>query len=295
MPLLRIFALTFLTLACFAANSLLCRAALGPRRIDPATFTSIRIASGAAVLALVLALGRRTRPAGGSWVSAAALFLYAAAFSLAYVRIGAGVGALLLFAAVQVTMVGWTMLRGVRPQPAQLLGVGLALAGLVWLTLPGASAPEPAGAGLMLVAGMAWGAYSLRGRSAGDPLRTTAHNFLLGVPFALALSAATALHTWASPAGVALAVLSGAIASGGGYSLWYSVVPALGATRAAAVQLVVPVIAGAAATAFLGERLSPRIALAGTAILVGIAFTIRPRPRRAGAPRDAQPARPRSA
>ncbi len=145
LPLLRLSALTSLTLACFAANSLLCRAALGPRRIDPATFTSIRIASGAAVLALLLALGRRTRPAGGSWMSAAALFLYAAAFSLSYVRIGAGVGALLLFAAVQVTMVGWTMLRGVRPHPVQLVGIGLALAGLVWLTLPGSSAPEPAG------------------------------------------------------------------------------------------------------------------------------------------------------
>ncbi len=292
MPRLRVALLTSLTLVCFASNSLLCRAALGPRRIDPATFTSVRLSSGAVVLVLLLAVGRRTRPAGGSWLSAMALFLYAAAFSLSYVRIGAGVGALLLFAAVQVTMVGWTMVRGARPGAAQLLGIGLALAGLVWLTIPGASTPEPVGAALMLGAGAAWGAYSLRGRAARDPLPTTAHNFLLTVPLALALGAVTWRGASASPAGLALAVASGAIASGGGYSLWYAVVPVLGATRAAAVQLAVPVIAGAGATAFLGERLSPRIALAGAAILAGIALTIRPRRSSAPVRAAGAPARP---
>jgi drug/metabolite transporter (DMT)-like permease len=267
--------LTAATLACFAANSLLCRAALRPRLVDPATFTLVRVASGAAVLVLVLAIGRRARPAGGNVGSAVALFAYAATFSLAYVRIGAGVGALLLFAAVQVTMVGWAAVRGARPRPVQVIGVAIALAGLAFLALPGSTAPDPAGAGLMLASGAAWGAYSLRGRAGRDPLATTAHNFLFAAPLALAFGAVLARDATATAAGVALAAASGAIASGGGYSLWYAVVPALGATRAAAVQLAVPVLAGLGATAFLGERLTARIAIAGAAILAGIALTLR--------------------
>ncbi len=271
----RIAILTSATLVCFAANSLLCRAALRPRLADPVTFTSIRIASGAAMLALLLVAARRARPAGGTWGSAIALFLYAAAFSLAYVRIGAGVGALLLFAAVQVTMVGWTAARGVRPTPAQVVGVLVALGGLAWLAAPGATAPDPLGAGLMLAAGVAWGVYSLRGRGARDPIAVTAHNFALSVPFAIALSLALVRGTSITAPGAALAAASGALASGGGYSLWYAVVPSLGATRAAAVQLAVPVLAGVGATAFLGERLTARIAVAAVAILAGIALTLR--------------------
>jgi drug/metabolite transporter (DMT)-like permease len=293
LPILRLAALTSLTLSCFAANSLLCRAALGPRLVDPATFTWVRLVSGAVTLALLLFLGRRRRPTGGSVASALALFLYAGAFSLAYVRIGAGVGALLLFAAVQVTMVGWAALRGQRPGRLQVLGIAMALAGLVWLTLPGASTPEPAGAALMLGAGVAWGAYSLRGRGASDPLATTAHNFLLALPFAAALAVGFARQASATLPGVALAMASGALASGGGYSLWYAVVPALGATRAAAVQLAVPVLAGAGATVFLGERLTPRIATAGILILSGIAFTLRR--QRSSAPRGLDAAQRRSA
>jgi len=272
---LRIATLTAASLACFAANSLLCRAALRPGLVDPATFTSVRLVSGAAVLLLVLAVARRARPTGGSAGSALALFLYAAGFSLAYVRIGAGVGALLLFAAVQVTMVGWTTLRGARPSPGQALGLVVALAGLAWLALPGSSTVDPAGAALMLGAGISWGAYSLRGRAARDPLATTAHNFLLGAPLALALSAVLLRDASATAVGVALAAASGALASGGGYSLWYAVVPALGATRAATVQLAGPVLAGAGATVFLGERLTPRLAASALAILAGIALTLR--------------------
>ena len=275
----RIAALTCLSLGCFAANSLLCRAALRGGLLDPATFTSVRLASGAAFLA-ILAVARRTRPAGGDLGSALALFLYAAAFSMAYDRIGAGVGALLLFASVQATMVGWAAVRGTRPRRAQVAGIALALSGLGWLTVPGASAPDPAGAALMVAAGAAWGAYSLRGREARDPVAATAHNFLLAVPMALALGAASAPAGPATAPGIALAAASGALASGIGYSLWYASIPALGATRAAAVQLAVPVLAGAGATAFLGERLTPRIAAAGGAILAGIALTLRrPRPR----------------
>lgn len=271
----RVAILTGAALACFAANSLLCRAALGRGLLDPATFTWIRLGSGAAALAAALGVTRRARPSGGTSGAALALFVYAAAFSLAYVRIGAGVGALLLFGAVQVTMVGWSALRGARPRPAQLAGLTVAVGGLAWLVLPGASAPDPLGAALMLAAGAAWGAYSLRGRRAADPLATTAHNFLLALPPAAALGVALAGRASFTTAGVLLAAVSGALASGGGYSLWYAVVPALGATRAAAVQLAVPVVAGLGATAFLGERLTPRIAAAGLAILAGIAVTLR--------------------
>jgi drug/metabolite transporter (DMT)-like permease len=271
----RLAALTLASLVCFAANSLLCRAALRPGLIDPATFTSVRLASGAAVLGLVLAASRRVRPSGGSSASALALFLYAAAFSLAYVRIGAGVGALLLFAAVQVTMVGWSALRGTRPSRRQAFGIGVALAGLGSLSLAGASAPDPLGAGLMLGAGAAWGAYSLRGRSTRDPLAITASNFLLSVPLTLAFTAVSLPSASFTLSGIGLAAASGALASGGGYSLWYAVVPSLGATRAAAVQLAVPVLAGLGATALLGERLTPRLAVAAGAILGGIALMLR--------------------
>ena len=274
-PRLRVAALTAATLVCFAANSLLCRAALRERRIDAATFTTVRLASGAAALALLVALRGRGFRRTGSVGSGLALFGYAAAFSLAYVRIGAGVGALLLFGAVQVTMLGWSVARGARPRATQWLGIAVALGGLAWLALPGASAPDAAGAALMIAAGVAWGAYSLRGRSAPDPIATNADNFLLALPFTLALSVASVRHFGPTGPGVLLAVASGALASAGGYSLWYGVVPALGATRAAAVQLAVPVLAGLGATAFLGERLSARIALSGAAILAGVALTLR--------------------
>jgi len=270
----RTLALTAGTLVCFAANSLLCRAALGPGLVDAATFTSIRILSGAAALALILAATQRARPSGGSTGSALALFVYAAAFSLAYVRVGAGVGALLLFAAVQVTMVAWSVVRGARPGHLQWLGIAIALAGLAYLALPGARAPDPVGSALMIAAGVAWGAYSLRGRSARDPLATNADNFLRSIPFTIALSLALARSFSVGREGALLAAASGALASGGGYSLWYAVVPALGATRAAAVQLAVPVLAGLGATAFLGEHLTPRVAVSGAAILAGIALAL---------------------
>lgn len=270
-------ALTAATLLCFAANSLLCRAALRDRRIDAATFTSVRLASGAAALAVIVLARRRSLRGAGSAGSALALFVYAAAFSLAYLRIGAGVGALLLFGAVQVTMLSWSVARGARPYPLQWLGIAVALGGLAWLALPGASAPDPAGAALMMAAGVAWGAYSLRGRSAPDPIAANAGNFLLAIPFTVALSAALLRDFAPTGPGVLLAVASGALASGGGYSLWYEVVPALGATRAAAVQLAVPAIAGLGATALLGERLTLRVALSGAAILMGIGLTLRRR------------------
>lgn len=271
---------TVLALACFAANSLLARAALGAGRLGPAAFTGVRLASGAALL-LVVSGVRRVPPAGGSWASGIALFAYAAAFSLAYVRVGAGAGALLLFGAVQATMIGWSVAHGTRPTRAQGLGLVLALGGVAALTRPGAAAPDPVGAVLMALAGAAWGAYSLRGRAAVDPIATTADNFLraaaVAVPLALLARAAPALEAGPATAraGVALAVASGALASAGGYCLWYAVVPALGPTRAAAVQLAVPVLAATAAVVLLGEPVTWRLTLAAVAIVSGIALAAR--------------------
>jgi drug/metabolite transporter (DMT)-like permease len=265
---------TVLALLGFAANSLLCRRALGFGLIDPASFTAIRLVSGAASLALILALRHAEAPAGGSWLSALALFAYAAAFSASYVRIGAGVGALLLFGAVQATMLFWGLLCGERPRPKQWLGIALALGGLASLNLRGADAPDSSGALLMIAAGMSWGVYSLRGRGSKDPLSTTSANFLRTVPLVAVLSLLSLESSHLSAAGVGLAVGSGALASGVGYSLWYAALPYLSATRAAAVQLSVPVLASTGAILLLGESFTLRLLIAGTAILSGVWLAI---------------------
>lgn len=292
-------ALTVPAMLGFAANSLLCRAALAPRLADPATFTAVRLVTGAVALWLILRLVRRSRPGGGSWRSATALFAYAAAFSLAYVRIPAGVGALLLFAAVQMSMIAWAVASGERPRRRQWLGIGLALGGLAVLTLPGTRAPDLFGAALMIVAGGAWGMYSVRGRGTVAPLATTADNFIRSLPLA------AAFLLWSgrpeiTAAGAALATASGAAASGLGYALWYAALPALGVTRAAAVQLAVPVLAGVGGTLLLGEPVTARLVVAGGAILAGIALaTLQPRaasrpPAGAAVPAEAQPTAARS-
>jgi len=292
-------ALTAPAMLGFAANSLLCRAALAPRLAGPATFTAVRLATGAAALWLILRLVRRSRPAGGSWGSAAALFAYAAAFSLAYVRIPAGVGALLLFAAVQMSMIAWAVATGERPARRQWLGIGLALGGLAVLTLPGARTPDLLGAALMLVAGAAWGVYSVRGRGTVAPLATTADNFLRSLPLAAAFLLSSG-RPEITAAGAALATASGAAASGLGYALWYAALPALGVTRAAAVQLAVPVLAAAGGTLLLGEPVTARLVVAGGAIVAGIALaTLQPRaasrpPAGAAVPPEAPPTAARS-
>ncbi len=238
----------------------------------------MRLLSGALALWLLLAAARRSRPAGGSWASALALFAYAAAFSLAYLRIRAGVGALVLFAAVQATMIGYGIAKGARLPRLQWTGVLLATAGLGWLTLPGAGAPDPAGAVLMALAGMAWGVYSVRGRSATEPLATTADNFARAAPLGILFLATHLAVAHATIAGIALAVVSGALASGGGYALWYAVLPALGPSRAATLQLSVPVIAAAGAVLLLHEPLTLRLAGAGAVILGGVALAVTRRP-----------------
>ena len=261
-------------MAAFAANSLLCRIALRQTGIDAASFTAIRLLSGAATLWLLARIGRRARSGGGNWRSAAALFVYAAGFSFAYTSLPASSGALLLFGAVQATMIGHGLWRGERLRLPQLAGLTLAFAGLAGLLLPGLSAPPLVGALLMLGAGVAWGIYSLRGRGAGDPTRVTAGNFLRAVPFAALLSLVMHARAAVNPAGIACAVASGALASGIGYALWYAVLPALKSTHAATVQLSVPILAAIGGILFLGESLTLRLALAAAAILGGIALVI---------------------
>lgn len=270
----RIALLTLLALIAFAGNSLLCRAALAHTGIDAASFTLVRLLSGAVVLGL-LAWWRRGAASGrGNWLSAFALFAYAAAFSFAYVQLSAAAGALLLFGAVQATMIAHGLWSGERLRPLQLGGLLLACGGLVGLVLPGLSAPPLVAALLMMMAGIAWGVYSLRGRGAGDPLRVTAGNFLRAVPMAALLSVLLFGQASPDPAGLGYAVLSGALASGVGYAIWYTALPFLKSVTAASVQLSVPVIAALGGVLLLGEPLTPRLLAASAAILGGVALVV---------------------
>jgi len=257
----------------FAANSLLCRLALRHTAIDPATFTSIRVIAGAVVL-WALARARSGRRGSGNWLSAFALVAYAAGFSLAYVSLSAGTGALLLFGSVQATMIGYGVWRGERLRSAQLLGLLLAGGGIVGLLSPGLAAPPLTGAACMIAAGIAWGIYSLRGRSGGDATAVTAGNFIRAVPITLLLSLLMLNRLSIDVTGTLYAIASGALASGVGYAIWYTALPQLRATIAATVQLSVPVIAALGGVLLLGEQLTLRLILASIAILSGIALVI---------------------
>ena len=270
----RLFVLTLFAMIAFAGNSLLCRMALKETRIDAATFTSMRIISGALMLWLIVSIRRDAQAASGNWLSALALFAYAAAFSFAYTSLPVATGALLLFGAVQATMIGYGLLSGERPRKRQIAGFVLAFGGLVSLLLPGLSAPPLPGSLLMLCAGVAWGAYSLRGRGSSDPLRVTAGNFLRAVPLAAALSLAMFSKASFDSSGFWYAISSGAITSGVGYALWYTALKGLKATSAATVQLSVPVITAVGGLIFLGEHITPRVLISSIAILGGIAFVI---------------------
>ncbi len=274
MSFVRIVALTSLAMLAFASNSLLCRVALKHTGIDAASFTSIRLISGAAMLLLVARIARGTLDGSGNWRSAFALFAYAAGFSFAYVSLPAATGALLLFGAVQSTMIGHAICKGERLRRLQIVGLVIALGGLVALLLPGISAPPLLGSVLMLGAGIAWGIYSLRGKGTGDPIKVTAGNFLRAVPIAVAMSLLMVDRVSLDSAGLGYAVLSGALASGLGYAIWYTALPALKATNAATVQLSVPVIAALGGILFLGESVTLRLILASLAILGGIALVI---------------------
>lgn len=271
--------LTSLAMLAFAGNSLLCRVALDRTSIDPASFTVIRLLSGAVTLWLLASLRGGTRAGAGDWPSALALFAYAAGFSFAYVSLPAATGALLLFGAVQVTMIGHGLWSGERLRAWQIGGLLLAFAGLIGVLLPGLSAPPLGGAALMLGAGVAWGVYSLRGKGAGDPTRVTAGNFLRAVPIALLLvpwmPKDLLLDSMSLDGmGAGYAIASGALASGIGYAIWYAALPLLRASTAATVQLSVPVIAAIGGTAFLAEPVTLRLVLASMAVLGGIALVI---------------------
>jgi drug/metabolite transporter (DMT)-like permease len=294
----RLFILTLAAMIAFAGNSLLCRFALKQTGIDAASFTSIRVFSGATALWLIIMIRRRlmvdrttspfvdmsfdsslvTRHLSlrqmGNWLSALALFAYAAAFSFAYNSLSAGTGALLLFGAVQATMILWGVGKGERLHARQLVGLALALSGLIVLLFPGLSAPPVSGAILMLGAGVAWGIYSLRGKAVGDPASATAGNFLRAVPFALMLSIIMLPGARLDSAGIGYAVLSGAIASGLGYVIWYTALPGLKAASAATVQLSVPVLTATGGIMLLGESLTPRFLIASIAVLSGIALVV---------------------
>ncbi len=270
----RIIVLTVITMIAFAGNSLFCRMALKLTAIDAASFTTIRLVSGAATMWLLVTLFRGHKTGKGSWRSAVALFVYAILYSYAYVTLPAAMGALLLFGAVQATMIGYGISKGERLHGRQIAGLILAFAGLVGLLLPGLTAPPLIGSVLMLASGVAWGVYSLRGKGAGDATRITAGNFLRAVPMAAAVSLITINGVSLDTAGIGYAIASGALASGIGYSIWYSVLPALKATSASTVQLSVPVIAALGGVLFLGEAVTLRLVLASVAILGGIALVI---------------------
>lgn len=259
----------------FAANSLLCRLALGFEQIDAASFASVRLISGAVMMGMLLLPGIRARERySANWRSVFSLFTYMICFSLAYLSLAAGTGALILFGAVQLTMILSALRSGERLSPAAWFGLALAVIGLVYLVSPGVSAPDPLGAVLMTIAGIAWGFYSLFGRSAADPMQATAYNFLYAVPFALLVSALLWRDFAVTPSGIGLAVASGALASGLGYFVWYLALKKLAAVQAATVQLSVPVIAAIGGVVFIAEPMTLRLLVASVATLGGIAIVL---------------------
>jgi len=262
-------------LLCFAANSVLCRMALRVSHIDPASFTTIRLAAGAATLSVLVHLGRGAATPRGSWLAALMLLVYAIPFSFAYVGLTAGTGALLLFGAVQVVMLAAGFVAGERIDRWLIAGWLLAVVGLVLLLLPGVTAPPTREAVLMLIAGIAWGYYSLQGRGSRDALGDTAGNFVRALPGAVAISALLFAQRHLDTQGVLLAALSGGVASGLGYAAWYTALPRLGAIAAANAQLAVPVIAALAGVALFGEPISTRLALASVLVLGGTALAVR--------------------
>jgi drug/metabolite transporter (DMT)-like permease len=292
----RIFILTLLAMIAFASNSLLCRAALKQTHIDAATFTFVRIFSGAVALWLMInvrrwlvidrtvsprpdsffqsSLRRTTSLVAGNWPAALALFTYAAAFSFAYLDLSAGTGALLLFGAVQATMILWGLHKGEQLDAIQIVGLVVAVTGLVILVFPGLSAPPLIGSILMLAAGVAWGIYSLRGKGEQNPASVTAGNFVRAVPFSAVVWIIFLPWTHVDFAGVTYAIISGAIASGLGYVIWYSALPGLKAASAATVQLSVPVLAATGGILLLGESITLRYVLASFAVLGGIALVV---------------------
>ncbi|MEL7229233.1 MAG: DMT family transporter [Pseudomonadota bacterium] len=294
-----LFLLTALTMVAFAANSVLARLALAEGAMDATSFSAIRLAAGAIVLTVVATnyaltnvtgdpfehRTRRVLKQGGNWFSAIALLTYIVGFSFAYLALGTGTGALILFATVQGVMIGWGLVRGNRPGPREWLGLTVAFGAFVALLLPGLTAPDPLGAALMVLAGIGWGIYSLRGAGADNPLMDTAGNFVRGTimvfVFALVMLWTTGPTFTVTGPGLFYALLSGALTSGLGYALWYRCLRQLTASRAAIVQLSVPAIATLGGVVFLSEPLTVRLAVCSALILGGVALAIVSRPAKA--------------
>jgi drug/metabolite transporter (DMT)-like permease len=272
----RTVAFTILALTAFAANSVLCRVALGEGAIDAASFSTLRLFAAALTLSLLVMLRPGRTRLTGSWRSATYLLVYAVPFSYAYESLATGTGALILFGSVQATMLIAAMLAGERPTGLQWLGWLTAFGGLVYLLLPGVSAPDPVGSFLMAVAGVGWGFYSLQGRAATDPLSETAGNFVRSVPMValVGVGAASLGAMQMESRGAALAVTSGALASGLGYAMWYAALPGLTAAAAATVQLLVPVLAALAGVLLMAEAVTPRLVIASLLILGGVAVAL---------------------
>jgi len=269
-------ALTVFALIAFAGNSVFCRLALAGPIIDPASYTAVRLITGAVTLWIIAAFRRKESfgKSGGSWISASMLFLYAVTFSFAYISLSAGTGALILFAAVQITMIAVGLYAGERPEILEWLGLFIAISGLIYLVSPGITAPSILGSLLMAIAGIAWGVYSLRGRGASDPVGVTTDNFLRTVPLVIGLILLWLSTLTITPMGFLWAALSGSITSGVGYVLWYAALPRLTATRAATVQLAVPVLAALAGVVVLSEAISLRLVISSVAILGGVGLAV---------------------
>lgn len=273
---MKVFALTSFALVAFAMNSLLCRMALGGGEIDAASFTAVRLVSGAVMLSLILYLSGKGGAAKteGNWPSAFFLFAYAICFSFAYLGLTTGTGALILFGCVQVTMIGVSLFKGERPGLLEWLGLSLAFGGLIYLVFPGLSAPSLASSLLMAAAGTAWGFYTLRGKGSDDPLGDTAGNFVRSVPMVILVTLPFLSQINLSARGVILAVISGSVTSGLGYTVWYVALKYHTATRAAILQLSVPVLAAVGGVFILSEVADLRLVIAGVLILGGIGLTV---------------------
>ena len=272
---MRLALLTTLTMIAFAANSVLNRLAVDSGAIDPSSFAIIRVIAGAIALCMILTVRGGGLPvfARGRVIGAGSLAAYMTGFSLAYVSLDAGLGALILFGTVQVVMFGWSAVRGAAPTPRQLTGAGIAFVGLMLALWPSDGAGgDVAGAVFMVIAGIGWAIYTLAGKNSADPLAATAANFVAAIPVLLILLVGSGLY--AAPSGIALAILSGALTSGLGYALWYTVLPQLRGQTAPVIQLSVPIIAIAAGAILLGETVTVAVIIAAVLVLGGIALTV---------------------
>lgn len=267
---------TILALIAFAANSIFCRMALGGQSIDAASFTIIRLLSGAITLGLILLLTHKVNSnrSKGSWPAALMLFIYALSFSYAYISLDAGTGALILFGSVQLSMITISLLSGTRLHYTEWLGVALAFCGFIYLILPGVSTPSGTGFLLMTVSGVAWGGYTLMGKGSESPLSDTGYNFIRTLPLVAIMLIIGLSEISYSSKGITLAILSGAFASGIGYSIWYLALPLLTSTQAAVVQLTVPLFATLGGVLFLNELVNTRLFISTALILGGILLVV---------------------